>query len=448
MKILFSSLLLLGSITSQTLAHQQVSIVMPQQSWQFELRYGVLQQDKARLSSNEQAIAERIKPLLMAKDYRGAWDEVKSYPVNSASAALAQAIGQIAMQLSHDDAAIEAFNAALKKRPDLLPSYRALGAIYLKQDKKAQAVEMLTKALQLGDQDASLFAQIAYLHMQQNQAYAAVAGFRQALFLAPNHADYKKGLLWALTQAGDTSEARMLLNQLIEENPNDDALWLHLSQIQLQRSEQKEALASLEIAARLGNESISNQILTAQLHLTYGDENKAVTLLKKALAQGAKPYYGQMIEAVSLLVSEGFTKKAGQLASALEKQSNELSSIQQSELLTFQGALAQENGNTKKAQQYYTSAISAHAGNGRAMLELGQLLQRQKQYAIANSFYTRAATLAPYKEQAWLLSAQIAIDKGDFDKAIALLNKAYQQNQSRRDLLGNIKQLERLKRAM
>lgn len=181
MKItLFLTLLFICTSAASSSAHVDIAITKP--SWDFEIKYGLLSQDAAKLTANEQTIATTIKPLLAKSDYNGAWQAVKHLEINTLSPALAQAVGQIALQVKQLAHAERAFRHALSKRPDLLPSHRALAAIYLKLEDNQKAAKYLASALTLGDQDASLFAQLAYLHMQQAQPYAAIAGFRQALF--------------------------------------------------------------------------------------------------------------------------------------------------------------------------------------------------------------------------------------------------------------------------
>ncbi|ATD00692.1 tetratricopeptide repeat protein [Pseudoalteromonas spongiae] len=445
MKItLFLTLLFICTSAASSSAHVDIAITKP--SWDFEIKYGLLSQDAAKLTANEQTIATTIKPLLAKSDYNGAWQAVKHLEINTLSPALAQAVGQIALQVKQLAHAERAFRHALSKRPDLLPSHRALAAIYLKLEDNQKAAKYLASALTLGDQDASLFAQLAYLHMQQAQPYAAIAGFRQALFLQPDSLDYKKGLLWALTQAGDVNEATVLLNQLIENTPNEADLWLHLSQIQLQQGKEKNALASIEVARRLGNNNPTNLLLIAQLHLNHGSSDAAVKLLTEIINKDDPAHLTQIVNALTVLINQNNVSQAQVLASVLEKHSTKLNFKHQSMLLTYLALLAERNGKTKTAEQYLTRAIETDASNGKALLQLGQLYQHKKQLSQANNYYVRASSLDNYKEQAWLFSAQIAIDQGQYERAITLLNNAYRENPTRRDLLANIKQLERLKR--
>lgn len=425
-----------------------IEVEVPKQAWQFEIKYGLLSQEKARLAVSEKDISKQLKPMLNQGQYQQAWQVVKDIDTSQSSAALAQVKGQIAYQVNDYQAAIPAFEDALTKRPDLIASHRGLAGIYLKQSNQKSALKHLTQAIVLGDQDASIFAQMGYLHMQNEQAYAAIAGFRQALFLAPDREDYKRGLLWALTQSGDVQESLHLLSQMIEQTPDDASLWLQLSQIQLLQGDETKALSSLDVARRLGDTATNNLMLSAQLHLNHGSAQQAIFLLKQVLKADSQQYKEPIIAVLSVLVNKGDMHHAQQLSSALNKYKNKLDHKAQSQLLTYQGVLAHDNNKLKQAEQLFQQAINKDAANGNAMLKLGLLLQAQQKYSRADSYFVRASSFAPYQEMAWLSIAQIAIEQGSYERAISFLNKAYKANPARRDLIANIKQLERLQRAM
>ena len=429
-----------------TQAIESVSVSIPDVTWKFEVKYGLLSQEPARLLPKERVLASKLKPLLTQSHYKNAWQLLQSVNTATASPALAQAKGQVALQLTHYNEAINAFNHALTSRPDLLGSHRGIAASYLKIDNVESAIKHLSKAIQLGDKDPSLFAQVAYIHMQQNRPAAAVAGFRQALFLSPTNSNYINGLIWALTETENLSEASALVQQQIDTTPNSATLWLRLGQIQLQQNNTK-ALASLDMALRLGNKALANEMLTAQLHLNHGSTTRAIALLKRVINSGDKKYTSNVLEAVFLVLQKDQSSAATSLIAAIKKQRNILTKPQKSALLTQEALLLASTSQSKKAVNLLEQAVKADGTNGQALIALGKLLLDKSAFNRAEMYFTRASALTTYKEQALLYNAQIATNQGFYSKAITLLHTVISNNPNRQDLLANIRLLRRLTKA-
>lgn len=440
----FSPILLV--LTSLSLASQdnQVEISIPPPTWNFEIKYGLLNREKPKLFSHEQDIALGLRPLIQAEKYQQAWRLVTDIDPKDASPALLQAKGQIAMQLKNTNEAIEAFTLALDKKPDLLSSHRTLAAIYIQKNTPNLARKHLSHAIQLGDQDPSLFAQLAYLHMQENESYSAIAGFRQALFLAPSNTHYKQGLLWALTESGDTIAASALLKEMIVKTPDNPTLWLQLAKIALSLHNEKDALASMEIALRLGQQSTSNLILCAQLHIRHGSSQQAARLLGIAVNQGGDQYEA-IIDALNVLASRDPGAMTHTLIKVLEQHQSRFSATTHSQFLTIKGSLLNQNS---RAISLYKKAISLDPTNGSALIKVGHLLVEQNKLDQADMYFSRAASMEKYREQAWLSSAQIAISQGNFSRALSLLKTASKHNPHRADLKKNIQQIEQLNEAI
>jgi len=440
-------LTIIATISASAWALEQVSISIPKITWEFEVKYGLLSQEPAQLSSEEQTMAVELKPLLTSADYPAAWRLLQSVDTSKSSAALAQVKAQIAIQLSKYQVAKTAYLDALKKRPDLLPSHRGLAVSFLKLDQTDNAIHHLSKALQLGDQDASLFAQMAFLHMQSEQPAAAISGFRQALFYEPQNPAYLEGLIWALSSANNLNEANALIQQQIEKQPEDIKLWLRLGQLQLQQGIEDKALSSLDMALRLGEKSTANQMLTAQLHLSYGSSRRATELFKAVLKSGEKQYLDAILDATYVMVNDEYNDHSKTMLANVKKYGKHLTKPQRSKLLTQEALIIANKKNTKKAINLLEKAVEKDGTNGHALIALGKLLLENNALDRAQLYFTRASTLASFSEQAMLFNAQIAANKGNYEQAIQLLHDVVAKNPSRQELYANIKQLNRLKTA-
>lgn len=446
MKMIKTTLLSIAAVFCiDASAIEQVNVLIPKITWDFEVKYGLLNQEPVRLSSSEQSIANKLKPLLNNAKYADAWQILKSVNTSESSAALAQAKAQIAVQLSNYKEAVKAYHDALNKRPDLLPSHRGLAVSFLKLNQTEKAIEHLSKALQLGDQDSSLFAQLAFLHMQNQQPAAAISGFRQALFYEPYNKSYIEGLIWALSSANNLNEANALIEQQIDKDPKATKLWLRLGQLQLQQGLEKEALASLDMALRLGDKSTANQMLTAQLHLRYGSAIRATELFKLVLQSGDKQYLDAVLDATYVMVNDESNEQSNAMLKNVKKYGKHLTKSQRSKVLTQEAIIFGSKQKPNKAIKLLEKAVKADGTNGQALIALGKLLLENNALDRAELYFTRAQALDLYKEQAMLFNAQIAANMSNYQRAIELLSQVVADNPSRHDIYANIKQLKRLK---
>ncbi|MDU0355662.1 tetratricopeptide repeat protein [Paraglaciecola aquimarina] len=151
----------------------------------------------------------------------------------------------------------------------------------------------MIKAISLGAGNASLFAQLGYLNMQLDSPMSAVAAYQQALMLAPQDSNIKQGLLFALIRSKQFVPAKSLLEQILADKPNDAALWLQRANLAIESKDQHTAIASMEVAMRLGDDNPSTKQLAAQVHLKLHNYPRALVLLEELIdtAQLAMPAF-------------------------------------------------------------------------------------------------------------------------------------------------------------
>lgn len=436
---------------ASTLTHaSNISIALAEPSWSFLMDNQALQ--TVELSPEERSFLREIQPFLEATDYQAAetafnkWvSELDKDAPLSASMSLMR--GQIYLANNKDSEAIKALKLAIEGRPDFAPAHRSIGLAYLRQDQPLNARPHLQKAIQLGDQSAQLYGQLAYLNLQSGFAASAVAGYQQALFLDADNEEWSRGLLYALTRAQALPQAQAMVEQLLESEPNDPELWLLRSQIALQQDKPLTALGSLESALALGDTKPANLVTAAQLHMTSGSPARAVELMTsdKVLTKNIKANYEQaIVQAAAWLAQQQKWPTLTTLLTRTDKAN--LTAESKADLAVSRAQMAIFRNNYARAEKSLKQAITQNPAHGEAIMALADLLRGQKRYQQATMYYQRAEPLPGLEERALLGRAQSEIEQRNYDTALNILGTVVRNNPDRTDLRASMHSLRNLVR--
>ena len=265
---------------------------------------------------------------------------------------------------------------------------------------------------------------MGYLEQQTRRYWAAAAAFQRSL---------------ALTETRDFTKARALVEELLRAEPHDLDLWLYRAQIELSANDQAAALASLETALRLGDDSVANRATCIALHIKSGSIARAMQLMQGSAARGLE--YPLVEEALSWLANNNRWDDFRELAASVDRAA--LGAVAQSRLLTLRASLALHDGNRRAASSALQEALGLDPSNGDALLALGRIYRTERDYGRADLLFQRASSYGPVRENALVASAEIAIDQENFESAIAHLRNVVTANPARADLRRNIALLER-----
>lgn len=449
-----------GAAESKTLKINSIQIKQLPPVWTLPAGNNPLLQRDAKLLPAEQTLARKLRPLLDQKNYAAALTAIeaishadyKPEPILSLSPALLQVKGQIHVSLSEYEKAKQAFHSAIEQLPDFIRAHKNLAVIYIKQKNYQTARKHLIKTITLGEGDAQLFGYLAYINLQLSTPWSAIAGYKQALLLEPENAQWQQGLLYSLISAKNNHSAKAMLNEMLQKTPNDQRLWLQRSRISLDDNSPLDALTSMEMALRLGNNEADNLIATAQLHLNHGSVSRAAELMALLLTQWQNnslqlndknnEQFDAIESVIAWLIYDKHWPEAKLLLNHANKYAKSISSLQQSQLKIHQASLP---GNSiKNITQLYEQAITLAPTNGHALMALAEHYQQQNDYTQAQLLFVRAASLNEFSERAYIGHAQVYIEQKNYSQAATLLRKALKLNPTRQDLVQNIRLLDRL----
>lgn len=356
------------------------------------------------------------------------------------SAGVLFVLGQSYLALQRYLAAETAFRLALRAVPNHVRAHESLGLLYLKTERHAEAREHLARAVELGRNHPQVHSALGYLEQKARRYSAAASAFQRALVLEPEQRTAQRGLLHALIEGRDYAKARTLVEQLLRAEPDDTALWLYRAQIALAANERAVALASLETALRLGDDSSENRRACAVLHIESGNVARAVELLQGSAARGLA--FSLVDQALGWLANANEWEDFRELLATVERAA--LGVVEQSRLLTRRASLALHDGNRGAARAALQEAFALDPSNADALMALGQIYRAERDYGRADFLFRHASDYPEVRDGAVVARADVAIEQENFDDAAALLRNVVAGNLARADLSRNIAVLENL----
>lgn len=409
------------ALTSASITHAStidVSISPP--SFNFQIDNNLLPQHQSKLSPDEYDLSVKLKPLLEKENYAQALTLLQGNTSDNKSVALLLITGQVHLALNQPKRALAIFEKVLTSQPNSVRVHRSLAALYLQQKQPKKAQQHLAKAIELGVQDPQYFAQLAYLNLTLGAPWSAISGYQQALFLQPQQQQYKRGLLYALQQAGNHQAALNLVDELLNNHPNDSELWLQRGAIALSVDDHLKALSSMEMALRFGEKAPTNLLSTAQLHLSSGSVKRAADLLIKYGATKIGQF-SDIEPIISWMINDGGTKQALRVLNSIK----DIKQLSQQAQSLFYATLGDALIDTqiKKAIAHYQRSIKLNPNQANVLISLGQYYQQQQQLSRAAIYYQRAHVFTTTKKQALAGLAQVALDQQHYNKALKYLEQ-------------------------
>ena len=161
---------------------------------------------------------------------------------------------KLALEVGRLDLAIDRYNKLLIKRPGDAPILLRRGNAYLNAGALEQALESLTAATAADPKLAEAHASLGLALLLAGKQADAVASFRRAVEVLPNHATLLVNLARALAMGetkADRDEAAAIFERLTQKSPENAAAWAGWGGLLVDAGELDTGLARLETALRL-----------------------------------------------------------------------------------------------------------------------------------------------------------------------------------------------------
>lgn len=322
--------------------------------------------------------------------------------------------------------------------PNHVRAHESLGMLYLVTERYDDARIEFAKLAELGRNTAHVHAARGYLEQKTRRYYDAADAFQRALILEPDSRAAKRGLLHALIETRDHGKAKALVENLLGAEPDDPDLWLYRAQAALMADEPTVALASLEAALRLGDDSAANRRTCAALHIENGSFARAAELLRGSAARGLELELVHRL--LDWLANANEWERFRALLSSVQRDT--LGAVDSSRLATHRARLALHDGNRRAASTALEEALALDPANADALMAQGHLYREQRDLGRADFLFRRAGAYGAVRQAASVARAGVAIDQANFDDALAVLRDAVTLNPTSTDLRTNVDVLE------
>ena len=296
----------------------------------------------------------------------------------------------------------------LRERPQDPDALRIMGLIALKQDRQAEALELVGQASSVRPDDPEILAALGLVYTRSGQPARAETCFRRVLVKVPERAEILADLATVLQEQGKLPEAEAALRRAVEMEPDLVQGWFNLG-VQISSSQPAEAVACFRRAQALSPDDWEiKSNLALLLGLLFGQHEEAEQLMERAsLLDPGNPSVCINLSALRLNRGDfaGAEEVAAEAAALLPRQPQPLINL---------GLARLGLGRHAEAVLTFVEAISLAPDDAQAHLSLGRALFLEGKVNEAVQRYTRAEQLDPGAGA--LALAQARLLQGQYDR--------------------------------
>lgn len=327
--------------------------------------------------------------------------------------------------------------------------YRTMAAAYHSQGRTAQALVLVSQAVNMWPQEAANWLLQGQLQLAAGQTAQALDSLQRATELGPNEAQNWQVLGDGLLEVGEYERAAGALETAVLLQPTSLPAYELLLQVYLQLNEMDKAASLLQTAQTLLPGDYRVHLMAARWHVDQEQWDEAaaeLTLAQTAvpgltaplLAQGDLAQQLGDEEAALVWYETAVSLRPGesqpyQSASALLQKTGHYTEaiilLEQglanrpadSGLLLAQGQALRAVGQFQQAEQVLTKAAALEAQNGRIWAVLANLYRAWGKPALAIAAYQDALTRRPNEASYYLELAHLYVAQADPAQAAVVL---------------------------
>ncbi len=189
--------------------------------------------------------------------------------------------------LNHDSAKAEAqFKLAQKVDANSEDAALNMARLYSEEGDAKRAADVLN-GIPVDDRSARIEFALGATYDQLKKPQDAAAAYRRALDLEPGNLDTERGLANALLADEKLDEALKIFNQIVAAEPQDAQSQIHISEIERRQGHYDQALATLEKAKPLAQDSLELSYNEALIYDSLGRYDDAIGVLTKLVSDTA-----------------------------------------------------------------------------------------------------------------------------------------------------------------
>jgi len=411
---------------------------------QFVAGYGINSEVEPRVTPEEVATLEKIRPL-MPGELQKAEELLKKQIKPDSSAVLDFTLGSIYFQQEKMPEALENYKKAVAKFPSFRRAWRNLGLIYTRDGKFDDAISSFTKMIELGGGDAYSYGLLGFAYSSKQDYQAAEAAYRNALLLQPENTEWRLGVTRCVFKQQKFEDAATLLEVLITRYPEKSDFWLLQAQAFLGMKQPLKAAQDLEALDRLGKSTADSLHTLGDIYLNENLVDLAGRAYVRAYDTDSKQSLARVLRSAEMLAGRGAIAQAKMIASHIQESSKtQIEEGDRRKLLKLEARLAMAEGeSTSKAAEVLEEIVKLDPLDGEALMLLGQHYSRQNEPDRAVFYYERAESIESFEANAKVRHAQVLVGMARYGEAVPLLRRA-QEIKPRDDVAQYLSQVERI----
>jgi len=411
---------------------------------QFIAGYGINAEIEPRVTPEEVAILEKIRPL-MAEDLPKAEAALEKQMKPDCSAILDFTLGSIHFQQDKMIEALDGYRKAVAKFPSFRRAWRNLGLIYVRNGKYDDAISAFTRMIELGGGDAYSYGLLGFAYAAKQDYQAAEAAYRNALLLQPENTEWRLGLTRCVFKQQKFEDAATLLDVLIDRYPDKTEFWLLQAQAYLAMKQPLKAAENLEAVDRFGKATADSLHTLGDIYVSENLFESAASAYRRATDADAKQPIARPLRSAEVLAARGALPQARQVAAHIrEVWDKQMEEADRRKLLKLEARLSlAEGAGSAETAGVLEEIVKLDPLDGEALMLLGQHYSRQNEPDRAIFYYERAESLEAFEANARIRHAQVLVGLNRYQDAIPLLRRA-QEVKSRDDVARYLEQVERI----
>jgi tetratricopeptide (TPR) repeat protein len=231
-------------------------------------------------------------------------------------------LGDIDREQGRFEQAVERYNTALERDPQLAVAYLGLGKASFGQGRHDIALMHYRRGLEIEPENVLLLLGVGDALLQQNDTAAAREAYQRARELAPDNAAASAGLGRTLWREGQTDAALVELNRAVQLNPQDAETLLTIGEVYLKQERNEQALQAFGQAAEVRDDWFEPHFRRGVLLLQQQQVGDAIEELERTVRLNQNFAQGNYWLGRAYRAAGQFTEARGQFQRAIELQND------------------------------------------------------------------------------------------------------------------------------
>ncbi|MEY4729582.1 MAG: hypothetical protein RL020_740 [Pseudomonadota bacterium] len=329
--------------------------------------------------------------------------------------------------------AIENYTRALEQKPDFTLAKTHLARMHLMPGQAPKSVEKATAILKSAPTDLSAKAVMAEVTARTGNVSKAISDLESARKNNIQSLDVYKQLASLYLLQGNLPKAENLLVEALKRYPESVSLHTSLAQTYALGENPANAEASLQAIIKLEPNDFSHQAKLASHYVIIGQLQKAESLLRNNIAQPAND-----IKPILALKEFLLRYRSPELAEA-ELLANIQAAPKIYDLRFALAELYEQTGSLEKAERIYQDIIQlnfSEAASEKTHTRLASMYVSMGKLSAAKTQAEAALILSRNSQDALVIRGKLALEEGDWERAIADFRTALKQQPKSLEYVG------------